>query len=634
MYNELQSKIMKKNVIYTFAAGFLFLSLAACTKEIENGDGQPAPTEPATMITEVLSVKKEGDDTKVTMTRRGIFDWCDGEKVAFTIKYSDPESGATKYKLATSTYSSENPNKLSVSYSEGESRERFAVMPSRFYNNMWGGSDGDKYLNVQYPDNYDISTYVDAADNENKSYDGANGTDLIQFPMVALSDPESSLLTFYSVGALVRVVMTNVPAGTKVLYVTFNQTVTGPFTVKNPGTSSSYVEIPAVIPGEEERRITPSTVAITISTKEHGLSKKRNITLYIPVPTTEGLRILSSAETKGSIERNVGYSWEVPAIVNPTNSKSFNTTDGTFIIAPGNLLAYNNSGSIEYSFLSGTNQLITTRGDYLDPKASADPHENVATDAEAPAWPPAVGKCQDTFLWDTFRSIVRDVTDLEKAAHPYIITKPLTISGVDWYAPSRDVSEALIDKKAYSNTITHYRIGNKATVHGHIYSSIARVRVDVSGSDDYSGYALRDSKYVPGALLFPDGYVDQTDQITNLTYFTVDGEGNIAPGSSDAGNVTTEWDATQTLSFEAFEMMVSAGAIFLPTGGYYRINPTTGVHEFTDVGNAGLYLGAQQNAYEPTTTKYSNGINVGDNVTIGGRRQSYSTSIRLVRPVL
>ena len=600
---------MKKHIIYTLAAGVLFLSFAACTKEKDNNEEQQNPKEATTLITEVLTATKEGDATKVTMTAGGKFGWTTSDKAAFSIYDGSTE----KYTFVESGNYVVDPGTFTVSYTG--TRTGYAVIPSSFVNcdpeNDKVNYDGS-ILTVTYPDTYDIRTEIAAG-----CYNNADGDHFIPFPMVATSTPGNSELEFFSIGALVRVVMNHIPAGTKNLYITFNQTVTGDFTVVNPGTSTSYVAVSA----EEKANPTPSTVTFQIS--DSGLDAERSITLYIPVPTTEGLGIASSATTKATVARNVGYSWTVDAITNLGNG-SFNLSLlGTYIVAPGNLLVYNNSGEIEYSFLSGTDQLITTRG-----AKSNDPHQDIDDgSAIAPTWPPSDGEYQDEFLWDDLRTIMGDTGEI--TSWPYDFeTNSISISGNTWKVPSVNETWGLLDSRM-NNVTDYYRVGNKATVHGFIYASGSKVRVDVAGSD-YASYALIGTT-VPGALWFPDGYVDQTDLVSAVSHYRViSNTSHTYEGDTKAySNNVSE---APVISYKSFKAMADEGVIFLPAAGYYRnmnSNPT-----FSLVGTAGIYGSSTQIAPEPETNSYSQGFNFsGKGWGRGGRRSHYSFSVRLVRKI-
>lgn len=616
---------MKTTFIYTLAAGVIIFSFAACNKEQENPETQSPEEMIPALVTESLSAQKESDATKVTMNSSRQFGWCGSDIAAFSIY-----DGA-KYDFVNSDgYGETAANKFTVTYSG--TRQGYAVIPSTFAKSL--SADGNT-LKVTYPTSYDIATAVDGG-----IYDNADGNHFIPFPMVAVSNAatDEGKIKFYSIGAMVRVVMNHIPAGTKNLYITFNQTVTGDFTVNMTEPTE-----PVVAVSDTDY---PSTVTIHIS--EAGLTAERNITLYIPVPTAAGLRIASSATTMTTVARNMGYSWTVDAITN-IGDGSFATTTGTFIIAPGNLLAYMNPSThaIEYSFLDGMNQLKSTRG--AGPSAN-DRHNN-AYNSEKPVANLAEledGKYQDVFTWSQLGGIVGNTGDwqpnisyfdpADKIFHFPVNT--ITIKGNAWKVPDENIMLALCNLRGrgyvdtpsnphYSIDPIYHRTGlacarNKA-------NTIAKVLVDVSGTD-YASHAMwkgatNDITTVGGFLLFPDGYADQTDVLLNRV-----GYSSACENDSDWGTTDSSLEAYRNnilISYSSFVKMLANGAIFLPAVGLYA-----GGWVFEGAGNntiSGYYL--SDAAYKNGSSVNYYGLNVSNlGPSYKSRRTaSYYCSVRLVR---
>lgn len=434
-----------------------------------------------------------------------MYGWSGQDKIAVSVSL-----GGSYSFVESEAYSD---SKFAVTH-EG-TRTGYAVLPSSFAKTYDGST-----LTVTYPTSYDISADISAG-----RYDNANGSAYIPFPMVSVSTSANSDLTFYSIGSLVKIEVTNVPKGTKNLYITFNKVVTGDFVVSDPSTST-----PTVSAGSGT-----STVRVKLS--DSGLASTiASLKLYIPVPTCSGLSIASSSTTKATVARNHGYAFSVSAIARASTDTDFQVGSTNYIIAPGNLLAHNTDGStIVWSFLSGNDQLITTMR-----SKSNDPHTNNNTTVPSCASP---GYYQDSFSLDELYKEFTGQGSVPASAYTIATSYTKTIDGHDWYIPTVDEMTSFIN-----TTGTYKRTGSLAVVGGQQDMYLAKVSVKVSATA-YSGYALSGSN-VPMVVLFPDGYVDQTDFI------------NTTPSGAKGASYFP-------ISYEVFQQMVNAGAIFLPVAGYF-----------------------------------------------------------------
>lgn len=499
--------------------GAVMLSNAACTKHFDVEileDGR-------TVVTERLSARKEGDATKVTMNANRQFGWSSGDNVAFTI------FGDGVYSFAESdTYGATTPDKFTVTYSG--TRQGYAVTPAVFKKSFDGST-----LVVSYPTSYSIAEDVDAGINDN-----ADGNHFIAFPMVAASSSGSPTLTFYSIGAMVKVVVSAVPIGTKSLYITFNQVVTGDFTVSDPGTSTSKVTV--------SDTGNTSTVRVEVST--YGLTSERNITLYIPVPTTENLYILSAGPeaSKPTVARNGGYQFSVNAIQRVDRSTDYLVGADNYVISEGNLLRHNTGLEPEYLI---EEPLKTTLGAY-----DYDPHRNGDTTV------PGSREYQDLFSWNDVYSIFTggDASGMATATIPWGATI-VDNKGVEWHLLSQNVLKGIADMLGTRTKKNSIRVGDRV---GPVSGKV-QIRLDDpagSGYGIYREYDLSPENMVFGRFMFPDGYIDQTDLLTDEAF-------------DDNNRV-----ADLKISYQAARRMLDAGAVFMINGGYFsgKINEAHNVN--------------------------------------------------------
>ena len=552
-------KKMKKNIFYMIACGVMVLAAAACSKEQTNNEPQE---EPAGLITESFSASKE-DVTKVTMTSDGQFGWSTNDIVAFTIN-----DGAGNYSFVSSDYYGETvANKFTVSYTG--TREGYVVLPAAFK-----GSYNGTNLVVNYPTTYDISSFVDAG-----IYDNANGSAYIRFPMVATSTSGDNSLTFYSIGALVKVVVANVPKGTKKLYVTFNKKVTGNFTVTNPGTNTA-----SVTAGSGS-----STVTFTISST--GLASKQTITLYIPVPTTTGLSIAATSTTKTTVARNIGYQFNVEAISRVSTATDFSISGTKYVLSPGNLYAYNNSGEPEYHFWTAEEQVITTLG-----SKNEDPHAPLTVLEDF-----TNGKYKDSFTWNELYTIMNGSAPEGKTSDA--ITGYRTIDGANWYVPTQSMFETWLNSSR-DNSGTIEVCGMSGAL-----SASARIVLNDSIYDEYATYTDGLLKLVFGRFLFPDGYVDMTDLL-----------------SPQKTKTDTE---NRTVDFSAYSQMVDAGAVFMINPGALN---TTGDFSSESMNGNWSYWTATADGTDATKAIRLRG-GQGSGINIDGASRTIGRGVRLYKIV-
>lgn len=558
MVNKLEAKIMKKNYLFLIAASVALAFTACSTKELDLPEEKESGVAEEMKHVSLSATTENDNSTKVTLDGT-TYGWSSGvDKLMVTTTGGLVESSAFSDGHFTLEYSG--------------NRDGYAVVPSSFLT----AADGSN-LTITYPSSYDISSYITDSYLAGGKYDAAGA--YLPIPMIATSTEGVSNLTFYALGALVRVTVSDVPVGTKKLFITFNQTVTGNFTIASPTPGTNSIAVADTS--------TPSTVEFTISAD--GITPEQaanSFVLYIPVPTTTGLGIASSSKTKASVARNMGYAWSVHAITYTGNKGYFQTTDGIYEFASGNLLAHKNgSGVIEYSF---EDPLISTRGAMND-----DPHyssKDTKGDRIGRSISPLLSdlgnnRYQDVFSFDVLRALVGDLpVDSEKGAGYYLTDNEKYTWNSSYYDNHDYYNFAInsfeLDGKtwsvpterfwcAFSRIYTFYpgekkydvnRTGSLATVSGVTGAQFSKMKVLVTGNETYDGYgySISDALYIPGTLLFPDGYVDQTDLLINPDNLASKPNGR---PSSDA--------ITPNISVDQFNTMINNGAVFLVSAGQH-----------------------------------------------------------------
>lgn len=533
---------MKQTVKVLSAVALIFM-IAACSKNIETPEVQEnnQPEITGGKITESLIAKTENDaDTKMAvdgLTSGSTYSWSTGtDKIAAFVTNDD---GANYTKVESGAY---NGSSFSLTYDEGYERGGFAVYPYEFAKS-YSSAGG---LVVTYPESYDISDYITNDYLSEKVYDVHSV--YFPMPMIATSTSGNSNLEFYSIGAMVRVKVSNIPVGTKVLYITFNQRVTGDFTIASPD------------PGESVVSATSGTSTVTYriaAADSEGLDETQAanaIVLYIPVPEATDLSIASTTTTKSTV-RNGGKSFAVDAITRATSTTDFKVGSKNYSIAPGNLLAtFDSEGNLSgWSFLGGLDQLKTVIS-----STTNNPH--VASGLE-PTWGTA-STVRDVFTWDRLYEVFMGEDAPTEANISISTDREITVDEKDWRMATQDELAIL------SGSIDG-RDGILAKVKG-MDVKFTKVIVQVGGTsyEDYgmTKYLYDGKKCIAGVLLFPDGYVDQTDNIINL------GAGNwsfYVPG----------------INYAAFTKMIAAGAVFLPAAG---LNDPEHVWKFVDDDSKGI----------------------------------------------
>lgn len=559
--------IMKK-IFYSIVA--LLIVVVSCTKEIENQNTEQTPNGSETLETEnveFLYATTENDAaTKSILNNDLSYAWGVNDKIGVVVR-NKKNKNTILYRISE-LYSGGG---FSVDVGSSYTRYGFAVSPSMFIPVNAGKSVKDycapvieeeeevgTFLKVKYPTKYDISSYIVNENIDDGKYDMARS--FFPMPMVAVNDPNSPDLMFYSIGAMVKVTMSEIPVGTKALAITFNQVVTGTFEVNNPSSPTPSVSV--------SDKSNPSTVTVTISAD--GLTEEQAthpIVLYIPVPTTEGLTILSRPNsTKAEVLRNKGYSFNTKCVYRASTTTDFRVGDKDYKIASGNLLATNNAGTLEWSFEEPLQHMRDGEGN---------PHVSEPTEYD-PDYTPLPGPSlannedkQDVFTWNfLYKQFTgKDAPDL---ADPTFDAYPLefgtstkNIGGFDWHVPTAaEMTSLLYNGNAidsdYETTYSSTPRSGYTIVSGieSVYS--AKALIPVAEIDDYSVGATYTTggSFIPVILLFPDGYIDQT---ADLNVIKGDNINNLRVNGS-------------TIHYSRLKEMMSKGVVVLPMVGMYNLH--------------------------------------------------------------
>lgn len=234
------------NILLTVPAALLF---AACSREPQSCGPDPAgETYPITLQAVFGDALDAGTKVAIAGTSGANFAWSAGDQIAVH------SSDGSYHVLTLLTGAGE----ASATF-EGElngTQNFYAVYPATA---KVDANYGNSTLQVTLPAFYnDIS--------------GSMGTSS-PLPMIAVNT--GSTLSFKHVGAMYRLTLDDVPAGTSQITVTFDKDVTGTFTVTNPGTNAPYI---ATTTGSTGRTVTFNlSSALTAETD--------GFVLNVPVPT-------------------------------------------------------------------------------------------------------------------------------------------------------------------------------------------------------------------------------------------------------------------------------------------------------------------------------------------------------------
>jgi hypothetical protein len=233
---------------YILSAALALSLLPGCVKELGSNSGK----------TTLRAVIENENETKVSFDVDGKFAWNTGDQIAVYV------GSAFQNAVVEPT-----TGDFSIEETETDLRNFYAVYPAAV-----AVADGaPTTLKVNLPASYDVSALAAAGDDE-----------FSPVPMVAVNSNDQDLLYFRHVGGLLRVVCTNLPAGVKTVTVTFENDVTGEYTV-----NVSDPRNPRITNRGEGATSNARTVTFTVSAS--GLPAENSFALNVPVPCGTYARI-------------------------------------------------------------------------------------------------------------------------------------------------------------------------------------------------------------------------------------------------------------------------------------------------------------------------------------------------------
>lgn len=504
-------KLKIKQTTATMAAALL--TLAGCQREaigpevsaIEEG-------------TEVIPVWVEGmPDTKMTVnSTTGICAWSFNDLIALCID----DAGDNTYKNYPVVDGS-----VRLSLASSQSRANYAIYPTTA-----APASGYATPTVMYPTTYNMALIPEA-----------NYADWCPAPMVAVNS--GAALKFYHVGALVKVTISYVPAGTKTIELTFNgMNVTGNFSVTNtPGSATAKATTAA---GSTNSTVTFTNLNISGST----------VTLNVPIPLgdyssltaisanmkdSDGTSLFSVTNPVygwGTIAHGQGKKVTIESVV-ITHLSGYDGRFRTFFLSPG-ILKWDsslNNGLGAYTLTEGNDPLELLRYYGQDSSLGVYYHQyNDGSDDSNPT---------------TLRFRLDGVNNPADA----LSNTRIYVEGLEWIIPSSGDWSSIITTGTSGSTINS--VGSAKFVNVLVNLDTA---TDVDGNDyhnmgtsHYEGNTLTSStgeSYQAGVLLIPDNVSITCPDIT-------------ANSKNYRANI---------INWNTLKVLLDGGCAFLPSAGYHR----------------------------------------------------------------
>lgn len=546
---------------------FIILATAvACTS-----DG--LEKEPALMVTETIS-GTYCPATKATIADTDAsFKWSVGDNIAVHVSNGDShiyvstsgEGGASEAAASAS---------FSVTYDSGYSRDAFAVYPSTIVTaNASNYGQSGHTLDVKLPSTYTLA-----------QVQGEQG-ETTPCPMIATNTASSTTWNFYQLCGLLRLTINSIPPSTKRLEIDFDgKKVWGDFSIADPtpGTSSIATS------GDDDHDVITITNSGNTFYSGWGDGKVFNI----PLPAGEYTNItvtaynaISDGDAVLTMTRAFAYTASNEYGTKRTASFpvfSINTSRSKRVIfAPGNLQATTTDYGANWTWRFAEHQYDFLGNDGANTRINGKGSLDVATGTV------------DLFGWSSSISAygIHNSTNYSPAANNDYLGDFIdwgTISTFNGTTYANNYWRTLSSRENSDSYELWYMLRNRPNT---AVNSVANAR-----------YALAtintDGTPVKGMIIFPDYYMGPTTSSTDITWGDLINNYN-----------TYDWANTQC-TVEGWEILQSAGCVFLPAAGY-RVGSTykTDEHHYASSAPGPVYSGNIAGwgnlKFGCTTTKYS-----------------------------
>ena len=430
--------------------------------------------------------------------------WEAGDMVAVCVN----RGGANRY-LASSVKN----GTVFINMVLGDTRTGYAVYPESSVPSSPSASDYTTPT-VVYPATYDLT--------------GKDPGTYSPAPMVA--DNTAETLDFFHAGAVLQLVLQNVPSGTTGFEVTFDgmDHVTGTYTVSNPGTASASVSYSS----NGGNVITFDNVTTTLM-----------MTLNIPLPTQDYSDLTSVSVTTTGLETNWTATapvsaWGTPSrgegkklvadFVSITHLEGYTGAIRGYYVSPG-ILKWDdtlNNGNGGYTLTEGVDQMDELL--YYGKSASLNVYWH--------QWRSNTASAENPYCLKYRMDGVYEWSDIRNREVP--------VDGRLWWLPSKSEYDAIIGNSSGTTTLNGDPVrycGVVVNLAGSPYAGKGQSRAD----GDWSG---SNTNYQSGFFVFPDN--------TSVTV-----PGLIANNG--------EYSACPSISYSAYKKLTDAGAVFFLHVGYY-----------------------------------------------------------------
>lgn len=263
----IKSKTMR---IRSISLSFLLLSLfiSGCTSMAS----LQSENDPIKSDYEVVPLNLEGSETRVTISSDGgTLMWSANDQVSVYQIGVEGISNPGFHNYAVSN------DEIVVDVANFGAREGYSVYPAGDH------SYNDSQLTINLPAEYDISNSLGASASASYS------------PVVLVSqNAADSPMKFYQVGAVMRLTVNSIPAGTKKVVVDFGKRIIGRFILRG-----STLGVDAVISSDDSAS---DLTSVSFKVSSSGLSSEtNNVVLTIPVPTGSYSSLSVSAMDESNI---------------------------------------------------------------------------------------------------------------------------------------------------------------------------------------------------------------------------------------------------------------------------------------------------------------------------------------------